>query len=112
MNHSHKFEPDKRKSAMDLVLDYILGTEDTVSVYDQFPDLTFESLKQELASRAASATLKERTQLNFDLALCRDLHYGVATSRHCLILGQVNNLRELYEVYRLMLPSTKPAEAE
>ena len=110
MNHAQKYQPSDRKSAMDLVLDYINGTEDTVSVYDQYPDLTFSALKAELAARAGQATLKDRTELNFDLALCRDLHYAVASPRHCLILGQVNNLRELYEVYRLMLPTSKASE--
>ncbi len=105
MNYAHEFEPKKRKRAIDRILDYAQGTEDRVSVYDQFADLKFEDLKTQLERRLLTATLEERTRLNFDLALFRDLRYAVAGSRHCLKLGVVNNIRELYEGQRLLEPN-------
>lgn len=104
-NGAHKFKPKERTEEFTRVQDYIQGAEDTKSVYDFFEDLELTDLKQKVEKKIKS-TLKDRTELHFELALYRDLRYAARGSKYCWgILGTVNNLRELYEGKRIMHPS-------
>ncbi len=104
-NGAESYTAAERKFAYNAALDHIKGTVDTQSVYDAHDDLEVSDLKTDLDKRLASADLVNRTHLNFDLALYRSLRYASASSKHCLVLGAVNNLRELYEGYRITHPS-------
>ena len=104
-NGAAGYTTDERKIAISDVRDYILGAPDVKSVYDQFENISLTDLKALLEPRIKSALLEDRSALHYDLALYRSLRYAVAGGRHCLVLGQVNNLRELYEGYRLRYPS-------
>ena len=108
-NGAATFTNSDREAAYSDTLDRIQGADDLVSVYDQYADLQLSDLKKKLETRLGQATVGSRSALNFDLALYRSLRYAVASSRHCLVLGEVNNIRELYEGYRLRYPSENEA---
>lgn len=109
-NGADKYQPDDRATAIDEVMDVIQGTTDTTSVYDAYSSLSLPELKSEIESML-QGDLTQRTELHFKLALYRSLRYAVASSKHCLVLGAVNNVRELYEGIRLMYPSEKDPDA-
>lgn len=104
-NGAEKYTPRERNTAFQKQLLSIRGVEDTESVYDAYDDLELTDFKADLEKRLESATLNQRTKLHFDLALYRSLRYAACSSKHCLVLGAVNNLRELYEGSRLLYPS-------
>jgi hypothetical protein len=104
-NESDKYKPDERSDAQSRLQDVIQGTEDLKSIYDPYSDLTLPELKSELEELQGGGTIAQRTEYNFKLALYRSLRYASASSKHCLVLGAVNNMRELYEGQRLLYPS-------
>lgn len=110
MNGAHTFKTADRESSYADLLDQIQGADDTASIYDDFTDLTLPELKESLTKRLSSPKLKDRDALYFDLALYRSLRYAAASSRHCMVLGKVNNIREIYEGYRLRYPTEKAAD--
>jgi NH3-dependent NAD+ synthetase len=105
-NGAESYTADERKFSYNAVLDHIKGTVDTQSAYDAYDDLELTSMRTQLDERLQKATLEDRTELNFKLALYRSLRYASASSKHCLVLGTVNNLRELYEGLRITRPSS------
>ena len=104
MTGQDKLKPADRESGIAALMDYIKGGSDYGSIFEAYPDLTFDDLEREILAAIPKATVSEREQLHFNLALCRSLRYAVASSRHCLILGAVNGIRELYEGNRLTRP--------
>lgn len=103
-----KFEAKERDAGLASVLDYIKGASEYGSLYDDLGDLQASELKASLEKQISTATPAQRAKLNFDLALLRSLQYAVASSRHCLVLGVVNGVRELYEGSRLTGPYSDP----
>lgn len=109
-NGADKYSPDDRATAIDAVVDAIQGTVDVSSPYDAYSSLELPELKEELKGLLGQ-DLTVRTELQFKLALYRSLRYAAASSKHCLVLGAVNNIRELYEGIRLLYPSEKDPDA-
>lgn len=111
-NGADNYKSGDRKDAISTVLDTIQGTPDLTSVYDQFSDLQQTEMKADLTSRIEKEKLEDRHQLHFDLALYRGLRYAAASSKHCLVLGMVNNVRELYEGQRMRYPDDEAPPAD
>lgn len=109
-NGAKNYKAGDRKEAIDTLLDTLQGTPDQKSVYDDYSDLQLTDMKSELTSKLGSATLKDRDQLHFDLALYRSLRYAAVGSKHCLVLGAINNIRELYEGQVLRHPNDEDPE--
>ena len=102
MNGHQYLDPDRRQEGIDRLLDWVRGGASLQSLVEQYPDLKFDAVEAEVKSLIKKATATQRLDLHFKLALLRSLRYSVATSKHCLILGAVNGVRELYEGQRLL----------
>ena len=102
MNGHQYLDIARRQEGIERLLDWVRGGAALQSLIEQYPDLTFEELEGEVGSLVHKATPTQRIDLHFKLALLRSLRYSVATSKHCLILGAVNGVRELYEGQRLL----------
>jgi hypothetical protein len=104
MTGGHDKFYDRREASFDKLRTALLQGGAFERCLEQYPDLKFEELEDEISGLLETASQKDRMELNFKLGLLRSLRYSVAGSRHCLVLGGVGGLRELYEGKRLVAP--------
>lgn len=91
-----------RQAGIDRLLDHIRGGVPLQSLYEAYADLSFAEVEAACQELVRTVTPINRHQLHFQLALLRSLRYAVASSKHCLRLGAINGVRELYEGQRLL----------
>jgi hypothetical protein len=97
--------PKERQEGIDRLLDHLRSGAPLGSIIELYASLDFEEVKAAAEKLISTVKPATRAELHFTLALLRGLRYSVASSKHCLRLGAVNGVRELYEGQRLVYQS-------
>jgi DNA-binding transcriptional MerR regulator len=112
MTGHHSTDSDIRQEGIDRLLDHIRAGTPLGNIIELYEDLSFAEVEARAAQLVAERLPEERQELHFQLALLRSLRYSVASSKHCLRLGAINGVRELYEGQRLLFAEPEEAADE
>jgi hypothetical protein len=104
MNGHQQFDNETRARALIACDTFIQGTEPESSVIEEFEDVDFSDLEEELRGELEGLRKAGRLGAHLKLALLRDLRHAVAGSVTVHAHGILQERRQLYEGARQMTP--------